>query len=168
MQFQVPQFADVEDKIVGPLTLKQFLYIGAATGFSLLLFFIIKFWLWVILSVFLIGGSVALALVKVNGQPLVRVAFSALGFYWHPHTYVWQSETQKAKAGELLDKSKEGFSLEKIVSGMALKKSWQNLQTGTKVLASGGRWMPGRAEERYQIFKKITGEKTAARRVDYR
>jgi len=28
MQFQVPQFIEIEDKIFGPLTLKQFLYFG--------------------------------------------------------------------------------------------------------------------------------------------
>ena len=35
MRFQVPQFIEVEDKIFGPLTLKQFLYTagGAAVGF---------------------------------------------------------------------------------------------------------------------------------------
>ena len=28
MQFQVPQFIEVEDKIFGPLTFKQFIYMG--------------------------------------------------------------------------------------------------------------------------------------------
>ena len=37
MQFKVPQFIDMEDKIVGPLTLKQFAYILGAGGFSFLL-----------------------------------------------------------------------------------------------------------------------------------
>ena len=66
MQFQVPQFVEVEDKIVGPLTLKQFLYVGGAVGASLLLFFVIQFWLWVILSVFIISGGVVLALLKIK------------------------------------------------------------------------------------------------------
>ena len=81
MQFQVPQFVDVEDKIVGPLTLKQFLYIGGAVGLSMLLFFIVKLWLWLILSIFMISGAVALAMIKINGQPLIRIATSAIGFY---------------------------------------------------------------------------------------
>ena len=37
MQFAVPQFTDVEDKLIGPLTLKQFLMMLATGG--VLLFF---------------------------------------------------------------------------------------------------------------------------------
>ncbi|MDO8664667.1 MAG: PrgI family protein [Candidatus Liptonbacteria bacterium] len=169
MQFQVPQFADVEDKIVGPLSLKQFLYIGSAVGLSMLLFFIVKLWLWIILSIFIISGAAALSMIKINGQPLIKIAISAIGFYWRPQTYVWQSETKKKQGdGSLSEKTAEGFSLENIVSGMALKKSWQNLQTGSKIVASGGKWFSQRNQERYEILKKITGERRAARRIDYR
>ncbi|GAH87221.1 unnamed protein product, partial [marine sediment metagenome] len=30
MQFQVPQYIDIEDKVIGPFTIKQFLYIVVA------------------------------------------------------------------------------------------------------------------------------------------
>ncbi len=169
MQFQVPQFADVEDKIVGPLTLKQFLYIGSAVGLSMLLFFIVKPWLWLILSIFMIAGATGLAMIKINGRPLIKIATSAIWFYWRPQMYVWQSETQKKQDdGSLSGKTAEGFSLENIVSGMALKKSWQNLQTGSKVVASGGKWFGQRNQERYEILKKMAGDRQAARRIDYR
>ncbi len=168
MQFQVPQYIDVEDKIVGPLTLKQFLYIGGAVGLSMLLFFIVKLWLWLILSIFMISGAVALAMIKINGQPLIRIAVSAIGFYWKPQTYVWQSENKKKETGLPAQKSEQGFSLESIVSGMALRKSWQNLQTGSKAGSGEGGWIAKRGPERYEIIKKITGERQAARRVDYR
>jgi hypothetical protein len=36
MQFQVPQFLDVEDKIIGPFTIKQFLYLAGGAGFAYL------------------------------------------------------------------------------------------------------------------------------------
>ncbi|MEK7546864.1 MAG: PrgI family protein [Patescibacteria group bacterium] len=97
MQFQVPQFIDVEDKIVGPLTLKQFLYIASGAGLSLLLFFIVQAWLWFILSIFIISGAVTLSMVKINGQPLMKTVVSAIGFYWRPQTYVWQPENKKSK-----------------------------------------------------------------------
>ena len=169
MHFQVPQFVDVEDKIVGPLTLKQFLYIGAAVGLSMLLFFIVKLWLWIVLSIFIISGGVALAMIKINGQPAVRVIISAIGFYWRPQTYVWQREKEKsAKTGTSEAKTGQNFSLENIVAGLSLRKSWQNLQTGTKVLASDGRWHVSRPIERDEVVKKITGEKKAVKRVDYR
>ncbi len=168
MQFQVPQFVEVEDKIVGPFTLKQFLYIGGAVGISLLLFFIVAFWLWVILSIFIVAGGVALALIKINGQPIIKVMMSAIAFYWRPQTYVWQQKREKAAEAAPKGKSEEGMSLENIVAGLSLRKSWQNLQTGTKVAASDTRWRVGRPSDKYEVVKRITGERRAVRRVDYR
>src|SRR3989344_4505704 len=133
----------------------------------MLLFFIVKLWLWLILSIFMISGAVALAMIKINGQPLIKIALSAIGFYWRPQIYVWQSETKK-KDVSLAQKSEQGFSLESIVSGIALRKSWQNLQTGSKAGSGEGGWIAKRGPERYEIVRKITGERQAARRVDYR
>ena len=43
MQFQVPQFIEVEDKIFGPLTLKEFLYLGGGIGMAVVLFIFVPF-----------------------------------------------------------------------------------------------------------------------------
>ena len=53
MRFQVPQFIEVEDKIFGPLTLKQFIYLAGAGG--------LVFVLWRVLPLFVaIGPPVVL------------------------------------------------------------------------------------------------------------
>ena len=96
MQFQIPQFIEVENKIVGPLSLKQFLYLAAAGGISFILFFILATWLWVIITLILGSAAVSLAFVKYNGQPLHRIAWTALGFFWKPRLYLWQRR-QKEK-----------------------------------------------------------------------
>lgn len=169
MQFQVPQYIDVEDKIVGPLTLKQFLYVAAAGGLSFMLFFYVQTWLWLVLSVFLTGAAASLAFVKINGRPLVRVILSAVHFYWQPQTYVWQPEhLNLPKTESTLRGFAGGMSLEKIVSGLSLRNAWQNVQTGSKTFAEEGQRGFQRAKERYEIIQKISGERRAARRVDYR
>ena len=99
---------------------------------------------------------------------MIKVIGSAIGFYWHPQTYVWQQKKEKAAQGAPQEKSEQGLSLENIVAGLSLRKSWQNLQTGTKVLSSDGRWRVSRPDDRYEVVKKITGERKAVRRVDYR
>ncbi|MFM2424198.1 MAG: hypothetical protein RLZZ70_589, partial [Candidatus Parcubacteria bacterium] len=38
MQFEVPQFIEIEDKIFGPLTWKQFLYVGGGLSMTAVLF----------------------------------------------------------------------------------------------------------------------------------
>ena len=169
MQFQVPQYIDVEEKIVGPLTLKQFLYIATASGLSFMLFFYVQTWLWFVLSLFLVGAAASLAFVKINGRPLVRVILSAVHFYWQPQTYVWQPEhPSMPKTKSTLPKPARGMSLERIVSGLSLRSTWQNVQTGSKTFVEEGQRGFQRAKERYEIIQKISGERRAMKRVDYR
>lgn len=166
MQFQVPQFIETEDKIIGPLTLRQFAYVAAAGGISALLFFVVQLWLWVILSLLFLGAAAALAFVKIEGRSLVHVIVAALGFYWKPQTYVWREAERPAPRRTESEKKREsGLPLEKIMSGLTLHKTWQNLQTGTKTSVNDRLKM---TKERYEIFRKLSGEKEAARRVDYR
>lgn len=168
MQFQVPQFIETEDKIVGPLSLRQFLYVGAGAGLAGMLYFMLQTWLWAIFAVVLVGGAVAIAFVKIQGRPLARVILSAFNFYWNPQTYVWQPEHPRPlKGGVAQEKSGGGgFSLEKIAAGMALHKSWENLQTGERM--SDKQFAEEKLSGRYQIFQKMAGDRQAARRVDYR
>lgn len=90
MQFQVPQFLDVEDKIFGPLTLKQFLYLAGAAALSFILFFALEEWLWITFTAILATISAALAFVKYNGRPLIYMLMHALKFTWQPKLYLWQ------------------------------------------------------------------------------
>jgi hypothetical protein len=169
MQFQVPQFIDVEDKIIGPLTLKQFGYLAAAGGLSFFLFFTVSTWLWFILSAVIVGVGVGFAFIKINGRPLVRIALSAFSFYWKPQTYVWQPEhPQMHKTGSSLQSLAQGFSLEKIVAGLSLRNVWQSVQTGSKAAIEKPHREFKRIKEHYEIVHKISGERRAARRVDYR
>ena len=82
MQFRVPQFIDIEDKVVGPLTLKQFAYILGAGGFS--------FIIWTFISIKLIAIPLILAVsalflshafLKINNRPFADVLESAFAYY---------------------------------------------------------------------------------------
>lgn len=164
MQYQVPQFIETEDKIVGPFTLRQFIYVAVGGGISFMLYFSVKPWLWFLLSVFAVGGSLALAFIKVNGRPLLNFFLSMLSFYWKPQIYLWQPENPELKKQDAINSSiAEGGLLERIVSGIVLKNTWASLQTGTKKSGT-----PRATKDRYEVFRRLTGERQAARRVDYR
>lgn len=166
MQFQVPQFIETEDKVIGPFTIRQFIYIGIAGAFSFFLYFTVQTWLFSIASVFLFAAAGAFAFVKISGRPLVHIAQSALGFYWKPQIYVWQPEHPEIQKSEALRPlAASNLSLENILSGQALRNVWQNLQTGSKI---SPKQIGSRIQERYQVFQRLTGERQAARRVDYR
>lgn len=167
MQYQVPQFIETEDKIVGPLSLRQFVYVGIGALLAALLYFVLQTWLWVFFAVILVGGSIAIAFVKIEGRPLADVIASAVNFYWKPQLYVWQPHhpsLPKTKAVE----EESGFvaALQKIAEGAALHKHWENVQTGEKM--SDRQFAEKKMNERYGIFQKISGDRGAGRRVDYR
>lgn len=170
MQFQVPQFIEMEDKIIGPLTLRQFFYISGGLGLSFLLYFTVQTWLFAIFSIFIMGITVSLALVKVNGRHLTNILLDAFHFYWGPQTYVWQPEQPALPKNEqTLKEAGGGFSLEKVVAGFALKNAWRYLQTGSK--APEDEKSPEveiKTKEAFQVVHVLSGERRVAKRVDYR
>src|SRR3989344_7974537 len=99
MQYQVPQFIDVEDKIVGPLTLKQFIYIAIAFIIDFILFFTLQMWLWFIIASCIGGVAVALAFVKFNGRSFGILLIAALSSFWKPRTSTWQKSTPRSEEG---------------------------------------------------------------------
>jgi hypothetical protein len=95
MRFQIPQFIETEDKIIGPLTVKQFLFVAAGAGLSFVLYFMLAPAFW-IMAVAVIGTlALALAFVKINGQPLPRILLSALFFMSRPRLYLWRRKMEE-------------------------------------------------------------------------
>lgn len=171
MRFQTPQFIDVESKIVGPLTLRQFLYFAGAGGASFIFYFILAGWLWFLLTAILGAVAVALAFVKYNGQPLLKILFAAFGFFWKPKLYLWQRIAEE-KTISIEEKRK---TLRDFFSEMPLvKKLMIDLATTKNPIPKREKslktpfWGKQPKQERIQIIRKITGEKEIAKRVDYR
>ena len=170
MQFQIPQFIETEDKIVGPFSLRQFGYLGGAIGLSFLLYFFVQAWLGILLSIPIVGLGAALAFYKPNGQPLHRVLFSAASYYFKPQTYVWQPQHPALKKDESSIKSiaGEGLSWESIVSGFALRQARERMQTGTKETTEKLKRSLGNIAQKYSAIQRLTGDRSRAKRVDYR
>lgn len=95
MQFQVPQFIDVEDKIFGPLTLKQFIYLSGGIGLITLIYFYIPFFMGIFLMPAVAGLSAVLAFYKVNNKPFINMAESATMYFFRNKLYIWKKEPKK-------------------------------------------------------------------------
>src|SRR3989338_5870110 len=94
MKFQVPQFIEDEDKMIGGLlTLKQFLIIAGGAGVSFLIFFIANMFVWLFLTTIIGAIVISFAFIKIHGRPLPVVLFSALGYFWNPRLYLWKSKS---------------------------------------------------------------------------
>jgi hypothetical protein len=91
MQFRVPQFIDMEDKVVGPLTLKQFGYILGAGGFSFIIWTFIPLKIISILLILAVSGLfLSLAFVKINNRPFADILESAFAYYTGSKVYTWK------------------------------------------------------------------------------
>ncbi len=90
MQFKVPQFIDIEDKIIGPLTLKQFIYLLGGLGVIAISWFYFKLGVFIIISIPILVLSLGLAFFKVNGRPLVSILGSLIKYMTKPKLYLWK------------------------------------------------------------------------------
>jgi len=171
MQFQVPQFIETEDRIIGPLTLIQFFYLAIAGGISFALFFILSIPIWILVTFFISIIALAFAFIKINGRPLSVAAVAALGFYWRPRLYLWQrkKEVEKIPTIKLQDSK-----LTQIKS--RLDNLLDQLKTTTRPIPKREKPINTPAiteqvkdsKERFEMMRKLTGEKEIARRIDYK
>lgn len=92
MQFQVPQFIETEDRIVGPFTFRQFAVIAAFSVVIALLFFVLRFGLWLFVAAVLGSTALGLALGKINGRPMTVYLGALYESVWKPRVYVFKPE----------------------------------------------------------------------------
>lgn len=92
MQFQVPQFIEVEDKIFGPLTFKQFIYIAGGAGISYMLWRSLPIYIAAPFILLFGGVGIALAFFQYNGQPFIQSLEHAFIYLTRSKLYLWSNE----------------------------------------------------------------------------
>ncbi len=105
MEFPVPQFIDIEEKILGSLTLKQTLYLVGAAGVIFVLYFFIETWLFIILSIIIFIIAAAFSFIKIGGRTLGRFINSVLIYAFVPHVFIWK-KTEVKKTPEKIKLTK--------------------------------------------------------------
>jgi len=100
MRFQVPQFIEIEDKIFGPLSLRQFIYLAGSAGITVTIWAIIPlpFFFILIISAPVVALGVALAFYKVNNRPFINILESAFSYMTSNHLYLWEKKDKKASS----------------------------------------------------------------------
>src|SRR5437868_3830106 len=98
MKYQVPQFIEIEDKIIGPLTLKQFVYLAGGAGMSFIVYTYVYFYIAMVLIAGIIFLSLALAFYKVNNKPFIDLLESAFLYYTKQNLYIWKKQEKEITA----------------------------------------------------------------------
>jgi hypothetical protein len=110
MRFQVPQFIEVEDKIFGQLTLKQFIYLAGGAGLSFTIYRIVGSLIISVLPIILIlSFSATLAFYKINNKPFIFVLEAAFKYFFSSKLYIWKKE-QNVKAQSKVDEDEKQYA----------------------------------------------------------
>jgi len=96
-KYQVPQFLEVEDKIFGPLTLKQFLYSAGGAGFFFIAWVGLPQPFSTIVALPLLLFFLALAFYKVNNRPFVVTVENYFKYISGTKLYIWKKREKEIK-----------------------------------------------------------------------
>ncbi len=93
-QFVVPQFIDVEDKVIGPITVRQFVMLLVAGGLMFVAykgsdFTLFLFWFFLIVIL-----TVVFAFIRINGRPVHYFILNFLQTAKRPRLRLWNKRLQ--------------------------------------------------------------------------
>lgn len=94
MKYQVPQFLDLEDKIIGRLTIKQFFYLISVPLVLYILKFFVTLPYLILFAVIFFPLSLLFAFKKVNGKAFVYAVGSFFRFSLKPQVYIWKRDPE--------------------------------------------------------------------------
>ena len=103
MRFEVPQFIDVEDKIFGPFTFKQFLYLAGGAGIIYVLWTLLPVFIAILLILPVAALALALTFYKVNGKPFIQVIESYIKFNAQNKLYLWKKNERKKQHSPVVE-----------------------------------------------------------------
>jgi hypothetical protein len=135
LQFKVPQDINLEDKIVGPLTIVQFIYLLSGGIICYLIFNALKGR--VLLAIVIMAPiaifALALAFFKVQDQPLIHFVKAGLIFWSSPKTRLWK---RQGEAPQIIyegpkKKTKEQIPIKRIIDKSELEKLAYVLDTSS-------------------------------------
>lgn len=103
MQFHIPQYIDIEDKLFGPLTLRQAIYVAGGLG-GLYLFWRVIPYLFVkaplMLAIAVLTWALAFYPKEKLGKPFIEILEAAFNYMIHDKLYTWKKTTKEAKIGK--------------------------------------------------------------------
>lgn len=109
MQFKVPQFLEIEDKIFGPFTFREFVYLVGGAGLCYVLYKLLGL-IWGAIPILLIAGfSGALVFYRPNNKPFINMIESGVKYFSQSKLYIWKKGKKKNSntgAGNNLDQEK--------------------------------------------------------------
>lgn len=90
MRFQVPQFVDIQDKIIGPFTIHQFLMYVVAVMLLIPIYLYSDLSLFITIAIPVFGVAAVFAHLKIYGRTFTQVTVAAISYVSKGQLYVWR------------------------------------------------------------------------------
>lgn len=97
MQFKVPQFLDIEDKIFGPFTFSEFVYLAGGAGICFVLYRLLGLIFGIIPMLAVAAFSLALTFYKPNSKPFVFMLEAGIKYALQDKLFIWKRKIKKVK-----------------------------------------------------------------------
>ena len=91
-QFAVPQFIDVEPKVIGPITVRQFVMLIAGGLFIFIAYKLSSFVVFIIWAIVIAGITVTFAFAKINSRPFHLFLLAVFATFLKPNLRVWDKD----------------------------------------------------------------------------
>lgn len=124
MKYQVPQFIEIEDKIFGPLTLKQFLYVAGGSSIAFIIWSILPKFIAVLLIIPILIFFIALAFYEHNQRPFIVTVESAIKYFLSSKLYIWKKIPRKPEAEVSSEKISPVMDIPKMSNSKLSELAW--------------------------------------------
>lgn len=125
MQYQIPQFIEIEDKVVGPLTFKQFVYVAGGVGLAIVLYLSLPGLIAIPLILVVASIAGALAFYKFNNKPFSEFLEATFKYAFSNRLYIWHKEPKEPTPKETREQSAlESLYVPKLSDSKLRDISW--------------------------------------------
>jgi hypothetical protein len=135
-QFLVPQFLDVEPKVIGPVTVRQFIIMMVCVGVLVLEYKLSDFGLFIILGIPTLAVFAVMAFLKVNGRPFHYFVLNIIQTTKRPGLRVWNKDMTDAELKRFLKGAKKEEATEEKPQAKFVERS--RLRDLSLVVNTGG------------------------------
>ena len=90
MKFEVPQFINVEDKLFGPFTFRQSIYLVGGGGIVFLMYRTLPLVIVALFGIPIIAFTLALVFYKPNGRPFIHMVEAYVLYALTHKFYLWK------------------------------------------------------------------------------
>lgn len=89
-RYEIPQYIDVENKVVGPITFKQLIYFFAIAALLGIFWFVLRPLFFFILAIPTVIATLVFAFMRIEGRSFFSFFYALMQYMVYPQTFIWK------------------------------------------------------------------------------